>query len=90
MRGRKEPSRRLYQMGSPTIRQLILLVKSCQAMIQVFFLIFFSCNLSHQLFMAIMTTGKLTYEREFENSGQKKHTKHKSKILFNEALNCCN
>ena len=74
MRGRKEPSRSLYQMGSPTIRQLILLVKSCQAMIQVFFLIFFfSCNLSHQLFMAIMTTGKLTYEREFDNSGQKEN-----------------
>ena len=43
-------------------------------MIKVFLLLFFSsCNLSLQLFMAIMTTWKLTYEREFDNSGQKEN-----------------
>ena len=66
---------KLIQIRSPSIRQLILLVKSCQAMIQVVFFSFLnsSCNLNLQLFMAIMTTWKLTYEREFDNSGQKEN-----------------
>lgn len=70
----QEALQKLIQIRSPSIRQLILLVKSCQAMIKVFLLFFFSsCNLSLQLFMAIMTTWKLTYEREFDNSGQKEN-----------------